>query len=85
MTGFLQGLLVGLPHAGFTGNFRSPGFGDSVQVNTVINADGTGSIQIDVDKYNPAAAVPIGLLFHGFGQVIPNKLTGTDNTYGCQH
>jgi hypothetical protein len=72
--------LVGAPHDGFTGNFRSPGLTNSVQVNT--NA-ATGRIQIDVDPFNPAADPILGALLHGLLQVLPNKINGTDNTYGC--
>jgi hypothetical protein len=82
--------LVGSPHAAptgpnipagtvFTGNFRSPGLTSSVQVNTAPN----GVVQIDVDPYNPAAYPILGLLLHGGLQVLPNKIAGTDNTYGC--
>ena len=83
--------LVGSPHTistgpnagtAFTGNFRSPSLTNSLQVNT--NA-ATGDIQIDVDFYNPAAAPILGLILHGVLQVIPNKITGSDNTYGCGH
>ena len=77
-------LLVGPPHAGFTGNFRSPGLLNSIQVNTNIDlGTGDGDIQIDVDPYNPAADPILGLLLHGVFQVLPNKITGGDNTYGC--
>jgi hypothetical protein len=74
--------LVGAPHDGFTGNFRSPGLTNSVQVNTNIQ---TGQIQIDVDPYNPAAYPILGAILHGVLQVLPNKITGGDNTYGCVH
>jgi hypothetical protein len=83
--------LVGAPHtistgpsAGtpFTGNFRSPGLTNSLQVNTSVSA---GTAQIDVDPYNPAPDSPWGLLLHGLLQVIPNQITGSDNTYGCMH
>ena len=73
------GGLVGAPHDGFDGNFRSPGLTNSVQVNT--NAAG-GNIQIDVDPYNPASSA-WGVALHSILQWLPNKLTGTDNTYGC--
>ena len=74
--------LVGTPHNGFTGNFRSPSLTNSVQVNTNIQ---TGQVQIDVDPYNPAAYPILGLLLHGVLQVLPNKLSDGDNTYGCVH
>jgi RHS repeat-associated protein len=74
--------LVGQPHQGFTGNFRAPGLTNSLQVNT--NSE-TGQVQIDVDPYNPAAAPILGALLHGLLQVIPNKVSGGDNTYGCSH
>jgi RHS repeat-associated protein len=82
-------VLVGSPHnissgpnAGipFTGNFRSPSLTNSVQVNTDV---ATGDVQIDVDPYNPAAYPILGLILHGVLQVMPNMLTGGDNTYGC--
>jgi hypothetical protein len=77
-------LLVGPPHAGFTGNFRSPGLLNSIQVNTYIDpGTADGDIQIDVDPYNPAADPILGLLLHGVFQVLPNKITGGDDTYGC--
>jgi len=81
---------VGAPHtisvgqnAGllFTGNFRAPGLTGSLQVNT--RAD-TGDVQMDVDQFNPASGL-LGLIFHGLLQYLPNKISGTDNTYGCNH
>jgi hypothetical protein len=51
-------------------------------VNTNIQ---TGQIQIDVDPYNPAAYPILGAILHGVLQVLPNKITGGDNTYGCVH
>jgi len=79
-------MLVGPPHHDFTGNFRSPGLTNSVQVNTFIDTNtGTGRIQIDVDPFNPSAKPILGAIFHGVLQVIPNKITGGDNTYGCPH
>jgi len=57
--------LVGTPHSGYSGNFRSSGLTNSVQVNTgtALGANGQliGIAQIDVDPYNPAASglVPI--------------------------
>jgi hypothetical protein len=72
--------LVGAPHSGFTGNFRSPGLLNSVQINTNV---ATGAIQIDVDPFNPSALPILGLVLHGVLQVLPNKITGSDNTYGC--
>jgi RHS repeat-associated protein len=83
--------LVGAPHSGFSGNFRSPGLNNSVQVNTFIDTTNpdpnavTSSIQVDVDPYNPSAGYGLGLILHGVLQVIPNKITGGDNTYGCTH
>ena len=83
--------LVGSPHtisvgpnAGqpFTGNFRSPTLTNSVQVNTNVN---TGDVQIDVDQYNPASTPILGAILHGILQVLPNMITGGDNTYGCPH
>jgi RHS repeat-associated protein len=79
--------LVGAPHTApdgtpFTGNFRSPSLTNSVQVNTNVQ---TGQVQIDVDPYNPAAYPILGAILHGVLQVLPNKLTGGDNTYGCGH
>ena len=71
-------VLVGVPHSTFTGNFRSPGLTNSVQVNT----SSTG-IQIDVDPYNPSAYPILGALLHGVLQVLPNMVTGGDSTYGC--
>jgi RHS repeat-associated protein len=80
--------LVGTPHSGYSGNFRSPGLTNSVQVNTgtVIDPNGVvrGIAQIDVDPYNPAAAPILGLIMHGVLQVLPNKISGGDNTYGCK-
>jgi RHS repeat-associated protein len=73
--------LVGAAHDGFTGNFRSPSLTNSVQVNT---NTATGQIQIDVDPYNPAAYPILGAILHGVLQVLPNKINGTDNTYGCK-
>lgn len=75
-------MLVGNPHDGFDGNFRSPGLQNSVQVNTNV---ATGQIQIDVDPFNPAADPILGLLLHGLLQVLPNMIAGTDNRYGCGH
>jgi len=79
--------LVGTPHTApdgtpFTGNFRSPSLTNSIQVNTNVQ---TGQVQIDVDPYNPAAYPILGAILHGVLQVLPNKLTGGDNTYGCSH
>ena len=80
--------LVGAAHSGYTGNFRSPSLTNSVQVNTgtTIDANGNtiGIAQIDVDPYNPAASPILGLILHGVLQVLPNKITGGDNTYGCK-
>ena len=82
--------LVGVPHTmpngtPFQGNFRSSSFTNSLQVNTWLNPDPNlpGSIQIDVDAFNPAAYPILGLLLHGILQVLPNMITGGDNTYGC--
>ena len=74
------------PYAGqnFTGNFRSSSLFGSVQVNTYVGTNGIGYVQIDVDPYNPAAAIPIGAILHGVLQVLPNTMAGTDNGYGCQ-
>ncbi len=72
--------LVGGPHTEFTGNFRSPSLTDSLQVNTNVR---NGTIQLDVDPFNPASTPPVGVVLHGVLQVIPNKITGSDNTYGC--
>jgi len=76
--------LVGSPHTApdgtpFTGNFRAPGLTDSLQVN--VNP-ATGQVQMDIDNFNPASG-PWGAFLHAVLQVIPNQLTGTDNTYGC--
>jgi len=80
--------LVGLAHSGYKGNFRSPSPTNSVQVNTGISIDANGNpigiAQIDVDPYNPAASPILGLILHGVLQVLPNKITGGDNTYGCK-
>ena len=73
-------LLVGAPQGGFTGNFRSPGTTNSLQVDT--NAQ-TGQIQIDVDQWNPSDGL-LGAALHNLLQVLPNKIGGTDNTYGCK-
>jgi len=70
--------LVGAPHAGYDGNFRSPGLANSVQVNT----SGQLGIQVDIDPWNPADGA-LGALLHGLLQVLPNKIQGKDNTYGC--
>ncbi len=84
--------LVGPPHtissgpnAGspFTGNFRAPGLLDSMQVNTSLG--GYGSVQIDIDPFNPAADPVLGAILHGLLQVLPNMIQGSDNTYGCSH
>jgi len=72
--------LVGSPHSGFTGNFRSPGLLNSVQINTNV---AKGTVQIDVDPFNPSALPILGLVLDGVLQVLPNKITGGDNTYGC--
>jgi len=72
--------LIGAPHTGFTGNFRSPGLTGSVQVNT--NAL-TGQVQIDVDPFNPAAAPVLGPFFHGVLQVLPNKILGPITLMGA--
>ena len=79
--------LVGAPHTApdgtpFTGNFRSPSLTNSVQVNTNVQ---TWQVQIDVDPYNPAAYPILGAILDGVLQVLPNKMTGGDNTYGCGH
>ena len=74
--------LVGAPHPGFQGNFRSSDFSGSLQVN--VNFD-TLQIQMDVDAFNPASAPILGAILHGVLQVLPNKISGTDNTYGCNH
>jgi RHS repeat-associated protein len=71
---------VGPPHDGFVGNFRAPGLTDSLQVN--INFD-TLQVQMDIDRFNPAALAPLGAILHGVLQVAVNKMTGTDNSYGC--
>jgi hypothetical protein len=42
-----------------------------------------GEIQIDVDPFNPASTPPIGAILHGLLQFLPNKLAGSDNSYGC--
>ena len=63
----------------FTGNFRSSGLTNSVQINTNTF---TGQIQIDVDPFNPAEGA-LGALLHGLLQVLPNKITDGDNTYRC--
>ena len=80
--------LVGPPHkiangTPFQGNFRSPGLINALQVNTYMGDNGDGDIQIDVDAFNPAATPILGLLMHGILQVLPNMITGGDNTYGC--
>jgi RHS repeat-associated protein len=76
---------VGKPHkypggGRYSGNFRSPGWQHSVQVNTTLQNG--GAAQIDVDPFNPAAGL-VGMLGHFFFQVLPNTLTGGDSTYGC--
>jgi len=73
--------LVGTAHNGFTGNFRAPGLTGSLQVN--INFD-TLQVQMDVDPFNPASTPILGAILHGVLQVLPNKITGSDNTYGCK-
>lgn len=71
--------LVGNPHPGYQGNFRSPGLTNSVQVNTSVSSR---MIQIDIDPFNPSDGL-LGTMLHLFAQVVPNQLNGTDNTYGC--
>ena len=63
----------------FSGNFRAPGLTGSLQVNTNV---ATGQIQMDIDNFNPADGA-LGAFMHAIFQVVPNMLTGTDNTYGC--
>jgi RHS repeat-associated protein len=75
---------VGPPHTApngvpFSGNFRAPGLTGSLQVNTNV---ATGQIQMDIDNFNPADGA-LGAFMHAIFQVVPNMLTGTDNTYGC--
>ena len=70
---------VGSPHEGFTGNFRAPGLTGSLQVNTNL---ASGAVQMDIDNFNPADGAT-GALMHALFQWLPNKLTGTDNTYNC--
>jgi hypothetical protein len=70
--------LVGTPHDGFTGSFRRGVSLNSLQVNTNV---ALGTVQIDIDPFNPAAGWGLGLILHGGFQVLPNKISGTDTNY----
>ena len=63
----------------FSGNFRAPGLTGSLQVNTNLT---TGQVQMDIDNFNPADGA-LGAFMRAIFQVLPNKLSGTDNGYGC--
>jgi hypothetical protein len=77
---------AGSPHTApdstpFTGNFRSPGLLNSVQVNT---NPATGQIQIDIGPFKPADGA-LGAFLHGLLQWLPNKISGGNNTCRCSH
>ena len=67
--------LGGLPHAGFTDNFRQKARFWSIQINT---NTATGAVQIDIDRFNPACGA-LALIAHGC-QVLWHFLTGTDTS-----
>lgn len=78
-------LLVGAPHSGYTGNYRQNVLFNSMQIETnPSTADGpNGQITIDIDPFNPAAGYGLGLILHGFGQVLPNLYNSTDTNYAA--
>jgi hypothetical protein len=68
--------VVGAPHSGYTGNYRSTDPFSSLQINT-----NNGTAQLDIDPFNPAASAATALLHGGF-QVLPTfvgKLIGKPN------